>query len=153
MPSLVSTSVEFRVNSLLDVWVCLTEPPGFPVKKWNVLRVLFVAVGPDYLKQKTQPRYLNFICRTTELETFYEQHLMCFKSQTTFSGKSEISDAEGKKCNTMFASRLPNALFQSSMVSVLSKIYINCDTSSTPTSKVNISTTLQMKMVYSNNKD
>jgi len=32
MPTFLSTSVEFPVNSLLDGWVCFTEPLVFPVK-------------------------------------------------------------------------------------------------------------------------
>ena len=36
-----------------------------------------------------------------------------------FSGKSEISDTEGKKCNNIFASRLSNALFHCTIMRAL----------------------------------
>ena len=36
-----------------------------------------------------------------------------------FSGKSGISDMEGKKCNIIFASRLSKALFQCTIMHAL----------------------------------
>ena len=52
MPTFLSTSEEFPVNSLLESSAFLTEPLAFPVKKWDVRRVVFVVVDSVYLNKK-----------------------------------------------------------------------------------------------------
>ena len=71
--------------------------------------------------QKKQPQYLHFNCHTDELQSIMGNIMLqkSYRYQAMFSGKSEISDTDGKKCNIIFSSRLSNALIQCTIIESL----------------------------------
>ena len=67
MPTFFSMSVKSPVTSLLDGWVCLTEPLAFPVKMGHPESFLR-RPGFRLLETKQQHQYLHFNCNSNELQ-------------------------------------------------------------------------------------